>query len=90
MLPPCRPAQLKDMLAAAGIRGWACVPLIRPGRVRGIMGFDTFRPAWDRVFPLPVVRLAGDAVANAIEREFLERDRARTLRRGWNGRAACK
>ena len=31
----------------------------------------------DRDFPLPVVRLAGDAVANAIEREFLERDRAR-------------
>jgi len=40
------------------------------------MGFDTIQPAWDQVFPVPVVRLAGDAVANAIEREFLERDRA--------------
>ncbi len=30
---------------------------------------------------LPVVRLAGDAVANAIEREFLERDRARLTTR---------
>jgi signal transduction histidine kinase len=40
------------------------------------MGFDTFRPAWDKIFPLPVVRLAGDAMVNAIEREFLERDRA--------------
>jgi signal transduction histidine kinase len=71
------PGAAKDMLIAAGVRGWACVPLIRLGRVRGIMGFDAFQPAWDKVFPLPVVRLAGDAVANAIEREFLERDRAR-------------
>jgi signal transduction histidine kinase len=68
---------VKDVLVAAGVRGWACVPLIREGRARGIMGFDAFQPAWDKVFPLPVVRLAGDAVANAIEREFLERDRAR-------------
>jgi signal transduction histidine kinase len=67
---------LKDMLAAAGVRSWACVPLIRPGRVRGIMGFDTCRPERERVFPLPVLRLAGDAVANALEREFLEHDRA--------------
>jgi signal transduction histidine kinase len=40
------------------------------------MGFDSFRPGWDKVFPLPVVRLASDAVANAIERELLlERER---------------
>ena len=45
------------------------------------MGFDTFRPASDKVFRLPVMRLAGDAVANAIEREFLERDRARLTTR---------
>ena len=72
---------LKCALAAAGVRSWACVPLIRPGRVRGILGFDAFRPAWDKVFPLAVVRLAGDAVANAIERAFLERDRARLTTR---------
>ena len=80
------PGDVKDALATAGVRGWACVPLIRPGRVRGILGFDALqpwppKPAWDRVFPLPVVRLAGDAVANAIEREFLERDRARLTTR---------
>src|SRR5262249_33533303 len=57
------PGPLKDMLAAAGVRGWACVPLIRPGRVRGIMGLDSCWLAWDRVFPLPVLRLAGDVVA---------------------------
>jgi signal transduction histidine kinase len=72
---------VKDMLAAAGVRSWACVPLIRPGRVRGIMGFDTCRPERDRDFPLPVLRLAGDAVANALEREILERDRARLTTR---------
>jgi signal transduction histidine kinase/CheY-like chemotaxis protein len=49
--------------------------------VRGILGLDTFRPAWDRVFPLPVLRLAGDVVASALEREFLERDRARLTTR---------
>jgi signal transduction histidine kinase len=77
---------VKDALAAAGVRVWACVPLIRPGRVRGILGFDALhprqlKPAWDGAFPLPVVRLAGDAVANAIEREFLERDRTRLATR---------
>ncbi|MGB9051511.1 MAG: two-component system VirA-like sensor kinase [Pseudolabrys sp.] len=72
---------LKDTLAAAGVSSWACVPLIRPGRVRGIIGFDACRPKRGGVFPLPVLRLAGDAVANAIEREFLERDRARLTTR---------
>jgi signal transduction histidine kinase len=75
------PGTVKDMLAAAGVRGWACVPLIRPGRTRGIMGLDTCQLAWDRVFPLSVLRLAGDVVASALEREFLERDRARLTTR---------
>jgi signal transduction histidine kinase len=75
------PGEVKDALAAVGVRGWACVPLVRPGRVRGILGFDTVRPAWKVVFPFPVVRLAGDAVASAIEREALERDRAKLARR---------
>jgi hypothetical protein len=80
--------EAKETLEAAGVRGWACMPLTRPGGVRGIMGFDALWPASDKVFPLPVVRLAGDAVANALEREFLERDRARLAT--WNGRAACR
>lgn len=72
-----RPGPVKDALTAAGVRAWACVPLTRPGRVRSIMGFDRFRPIRNKIFPVPIVRLAGDAVANAIEREFLERDRAK-------------
>jgi signal transduction histidine kinase len=71
------PGPVKDVLTAAGVRGWACVPLTRPGRVRSIMGFDAFRLIRNRTSPVPIVRLAGDAVANAIEREFLERERAK-------------
>ena len=75
------PGPVKDALTTAGVSAWACVPLTRPGRPRSIMGFDAFRPIRNRIFPVPVVRLAADAVANAIEREFLERERARlTLR----------
>ncbi len=75
------PGAEKDMLAAAGVCGWACVPLIRPARLGGIMGFDALQPTSEAIFPLPVVRLAGDAVANAIEREALERDRTRLTTR---------
>lgn len=75
------PGDVKNVLMAAGVRSWGCVPLIRPGRARGILGFDAFLPGWNKVFPLPVVRLAGDAVANAIERNFLERDRTKLTTR---------
>jgi signal transduction histidine kinase len=73
------PSPVRDVLLAAGVRAWACVPLVRPGRVRSIMGFDAFRPIRNKIYPVPVVRLAGDAVANAIEREFLERERTRLV-----------
>jgi signal transduction histidine kinase len=75
------PGETKEMLSAAGVRGFACVPLIRPGRVRGIMGFDAYLPAREQYFPLSVMRLAGDVVGSALEREFLERDRARLATR---------
>jgi len=75
------PGSVKDALTNAGVRAWACLPLIRPGRVRGIMGFDRFRPIRNRISPIPIARLAGDAVANALEREFLERERAKLATR---------
>ena len=65
------PGAGRDALMEAGVRAWACLPLVRPGRVRGIMGFDRFRPIRNRISPIPIARLAGDAVANALEREFL-------------------
>jgi signal transduction histidine kinase/CheY-like chemotaxis protein len=46
------------------------------------MAVDAVQPAAVGVdCPVPVARLAGDAVANAIEREFLERERARLTTR---------
>ena len=72
-----RPGPLRDALAAAGVYAWVCVPLARPGGVRSIMGFDKFGPVRSGTVPMSILRLAGDAVANAIEREFLESDRAR-------------
>ena len=75
------PGPVKDTLTAVGVRAWSCVPLIRPGRVRSIMGFDRFKPIRNKIQPEPIVRLAGDAVANAIEREYLERDKAKLTMR---------
>jgi signal transduction histidine kinase len=75
------PSPIKDALTGAGVRAWACVPLTRPGRVRSIMAFDRFRPIRNKIRPLPIARLAGDAVANALEREFLERERAKLTMR---------
>jgi signal transduction histidine kinase len=75
------PGPLRNALDAAGVRAWVCLPLSRPGGVRSVMGFDAFRPACNSIFPLSIVRLAGDAVANALERDVLERERAKlTLR----------
>lgn len=75
------PGPSRDALMAAGVRAWSCVPLTRPGRVRSIMAFDRFRPIRGKVRSLPISRLAGDVVANALEREFLERERARLTMR---------
>jgi signal transduction histidine kinase len=75
------PGLSKDALVAAGVRAWACVPLTRPGRVRSIMAFDRFRPIRNKIRQLPIARLGGDAVANALEREFLERERAKLTMR---------
>jgi signal transduction histidine kinase/CheY-like chemotaxis protein len=72
---------VKKALTDAGVGAWACVPLTRPGRVQSIMGFDIIRPRRTRIFSMAVVRLAGDAVANAIEREFLERERTKLTTR---------
>jgi len=65
-----------------GVRGVACVPLIRAGQLRGVMGFDFPWPLRGRQFAASsLVRLAGDAVANVIERDILERDRDKLLAR---------
>ena len=75
------PGEAKDVLRAVGARGGP--PRLCPAgpSPEAFWGFDTSQPAWRVVFPLPVVRLAGDAVASAIEREALERDRQKLATR---------
>ncbi len=68
-------------LMTVGVRAWAGVSLLRPGCSLGILGFGRLKPARGLFFPLAVVRLASDAIGNAIEREALERDRARLAAR---------
>ena len=65
------PGAAKTTLVTFGVRGWACVPLAW-GRARGILGFDTFRPAWGVLLP------AGRGAARG--RRHRCRNRARVVR----------
>jgi signal transduction histidine kinase/CheY-like chemotaxis protein len=71
----------KKTLMTFGVRAWAGVSLLRPGCSPGILGFDRLKPARGLFFPLAVVRLAGDAIGSAIERDALERERSRLAAR---------
>jgi signal transduction histidine kinase/CheY-like chemotaxis protein len=67
----------RNVLAAAGVRGWVCVPRLDGDGVRAILGFDALRPWTTRPDELGLLRMALDAVANAVGRRSLERERAR-------------
>jgi signal transduction histidine kinase len=71
----------KKTLLAAGVRAWACVVLQRPDLHSGILGFDKLRPGRALYFPLATVRLAGDVIADVLEREIRERERAKLTAR---------
>ncbi len=75
------PSDAKKTLLAAGVHAWACVVLQRPGYHRGILGFDKVRPVRGLFFPFATVRLAADAIANALEREIRERENAKLTAR---------
>jgi hypothetical protein len=60
------PGGAKETLHTFGVRAWACVVLRRPGWQRGILGFDRRQPARGAYFPPEAVRLAGDALADAL------------------------
>ena len=55
----------------------ACVVLQRPDYHWGILGFDKLRPGRALYFPLATARLAGDAIADALERETREHERVK-------------
>ena len=71
------PSDAKNTLLAVGVRAWACVVLQRLDHDRGILGFDKLRPGRGLYFPLATARLAGDAIANALEREIREREKTK-------------
>jgi signal transduction histidine kinase len=68
----------KDVLAAAGLRGWACVWKLGQCGGFAILGFDALRPGIITQSPeLGLLRMALDAIANALARANLEQERAR-------------
>ena len=73
LLPP---GDGEKTLLAFGVFAWACVVLQRTG-YRGVLGFDKLRPGRGLYLPLATMRLAGDVIADALEREIRERERAK-------------
>ena len=63
------PGGARKTLLSFGVRAWACVVLQQAGYDRCILGFDRLQPARGAYFfPLEAVRLAGGAIAGALER----------------------
>ena len=78
LLPP---GSAQKTLNTFGARAWACVVLRRPGWEQGILGFDKLQPGREIYFPREAVRLAGDALADALARELGEREKAKLTAR---------
>lgn len=71
------PGADREALAGAGLHGWICVARIDAREV-GILGFDALRAGFlMQPGELGLLRMAHDAVANAIGRTLLEQDRSR-------------
>jgi signal transduction histidine kinase/ActR/RegA family two-component response regulator len=71
----------KDVLVAAGLRGWACVSKLGQRGGFTILGFDALRFGIITQSPeLGLLRMALDAIANALGRAHLEEERARLER----------
>jgi signal transduction histidine kinase len=67
-----------NLLLAANVHSWLCIPAMGEQRVRAVLGFDTVqREPKERWCEFGMLRMAFDAIANALDREALERDRER-------------
>ncbi len=75
------PSADKDALVAADLGGWACVSNFGEGGVSFVLGFDVLQPSviTERA-ELGLLRVALDAVANAVRRDHLEQERSRLER----------
>jgi signal transduction histidine kinase len=72
-----RPGVDRDDLAAAGLQGWVCVAGLGEHEA-GVLGFDALRLGFITVpGELGLLRMARNAVANAIRRDLLEKERTR-------------
>jgi signal transduction histidine kinase len=72
------PGDQRDALCAADLRSWLCFPSKGANRLQGVLGFDAVRAeATTPPRELGLLSMAFDAIANAVEREFLEQDRER-------------
>jgi signal transduction histidine kinase len=72
------PGDQRDALCAANLRSWLCFRRRGVNRLQGVLGFDAVRAeATTPPRELGLLSMAFDAIANAVERKFLEQDRER-------------
>jgi signal transduction histidine kinase len=68
---------LKQELAAAGVARWTCIASENTDRISCLLGLDGLEAAQSSRPPeLRLLRLAFDAIANAVRREIVSRERA--------------
>jgi signal transduction histidine kinase len=69
----------RDSLVAAGLQGWACVSRREMDGSRILLGFDYVRHPCriTQAGGLGLLRMALDVIANALDRQFFEQERAR-------------
>jgi signal transduction histidine kinase len=67
-----------NRLRQADIHSWLCIPAMGEQQICAVLGFDAVRRApAQRWCEFGMLRMAFDAIANALDREALERDRER-------------
>ena len=80
-IPNVRPLDRYDamnLLADAGLQGWLCIANTGGKKVDTILGFDGLRAGGlARYFEVALFRMAFDAIANAVGRIHLEREKER-------------
>ena len=75
LLPP---SEHKDVLAAAGVGAWFCIPASGGAYSAGILGFDTVQgQPMLRGRELGLLRMVADAFTNAVHGKCLRQDRER-------------
>ena len=68
---------LQQALVSAGVESWTSIATEHSDKMSCLLGLDRLRPRQDGNPPeLRLLRMAFDAIANAVRRELLTRDRA--------------